>query len=67
MFQNSQPQNLSDVLGNMYLLVHEYTEFSGSQLDLIMHLWSAVGWPGTSAGLSGLAQMSWGWLLARTP
>lgn len=57
MLQNNQPQNLSDILRSIYL-VHESVGFSGPQLDLLMHLWPAAGWLGTS----GLAQMSWGCL-----
>ena len=40
---------------------------SGSQLDLLMHLWSATGWLGSSADLGWACSSVWrvGWLLAR--
>ena len=35
---------------------------SGSQVDLLMHLWSAAGGLGSSADLGWAVQVSWGWL-----
>lgn len=50
MLQNNQPQNISDILRSIYL-VYEYMGLTGSQLDLLMHLWSAACLLGSSADL----------------
>ena len=57
---------LSDILRHFYI-VYECMGPSGSQLDLLMHLWSATGWLGSSADLGWACSSVWGvgWLLAR--
>lgn len=60
MLQNNQPQNISDILRSIYL-VYECMGLTGSQLDLLMHLWSAacllsadLGWAYSNVlGLAG--------------
>ena len=61
MVQNNQPQDISDRLRHFYI-VYECMGPSGSQVDLLMHLWSAAGRLGSSADLGWAAQVSWGWL-----
>lgn len=70
MLQNNQPQNISDILRHFYI-VYECMGPSGSQLDLLMHLWSATGWLGSSADLGWACSSVWGlvgyWLGKKLP
>lgn len=61
MLQNNQPQSISDILRRIYL-VHKCMGLIESQLDLLMHLWSAAGWLGSSANLGWACSNALGWV-----